>query len=51
MRIDWICELFPKLRERWDQRGGTLSGGKQQMLALSRALMHAADLVMEEVRP
>jgi len=44
--IDWICELFPKLRERKDQKGGTLSGGEQQMLALGRALMSAADVVM-----
>jgi len=46
VRIDWICELFPKLRERRDQKGGTLSGGEQQMLALGRALMSAADVVM-----
>jgi branched-chain amino acid transport system ATP-binding protein len=44
--IDWICDLFPKLRERKDQKGGTLSGGEQQMLALGRALMSAADVVM-----
>jgi branched-chain amino acid transport system ATP-binding protein len=44
--IDWIFELFPKLRERKDQKGGTLSGGEQQMLALGRALMSAADVVM-----
>jgi branched-chain amino acid transport system ATP-binding protein len=44
--IDWICDLFPKLRERKDQKGGTLSGGEQQMLALGRALMSAAEVVM-----
>ena len=44
--IDWIFELFPTLRERKDQKGGTLSGGEQQMLALGRALMSAADVVM-----
>ncbi len=34
-----ILELFPRLRERLKQRGGTLSGGEQQMLAIARALM------------
>ena len=34
-----IYELFPILRDRADQRGGTLSGGEQQMLAIARALM------------
>jgi len=44
--IDWIFDLFPKLRDRKDQKGGTLSGGEQQMLALGRALMSAAEVVM-----
>ncbi|MBU4380041.1 MAG: ABC transporter ATP-binding protein, partial [Proteobacteria bacterium] len=34
-----VYELFPKLRERRKQQGGTLSGGEQQMLAMGRALM------------
>jgi branched-chain amino acid transport system ATP-binding protein len=34
-----IGELFPRLEERMDQQGGTLSGGEQQMLAIARALM------------
>ncbi len=34
-----VLELFPRLRERLAQRGGTLSGGEQQMLAIGRALM------------
>jgi branched-chain amino acid transport system ATP-binding protein len=34
-----VFTLFPRLRERLDQRGGTLSGGEQQMLAIGRALM------------
>ena len=37
--IDRAFEMFPRLRERHDQRAGTLSGGEQQMLALGRALM------------
>ncbi|HWR91191.1 MAG TPA: ABC transporter ATP-binding protein [Desulfobacterales bacterium] len=44
--IEWIFQLFPKLRDRKDQKGGTLSGGEQQMLALGRALMSAAEVVM-----
>ena len=38
--------LFPRLRERSWQKGGTLSGGEQQMLAVGRALMSNPDLVM-----
>lgn len=34
-----VCALFPRLQERMDQAGGTLSGGEQQMLALGRGLM------------
>ena len=37
--IDRVMELFPRLRERTHQLGGTLSGGEQQMLAIGRALM------------
>ena len=37
--IEAAMEMFPRLRERAAQRAGTLSGGEQQMLALSRALM------------
>jgi branched-chain amino acid transport system ATP-binding protein len=44
--LDWVFELFPRLRERKDQNGGTLSGGEQQMLAVGRALMSAPQLVM-----
>ena len=41
LRADYerVFELFPRLRERIDQKGGTLSGGEQQMLAIGRALM------------
>ncbi len=38
-RLDMVFELFPVLSKRREQRGGTLSGGEQQMLAISRALM------------
>jgi branched-chain amino acid transport system ATP-binding protein len=37
--VDWVLTLFPRLRERITQQGGTLSGGEQQMLAIGRALM------------
>lgn len=38
-RLDWVFETFPRLAERRNQVGGTLSGGEQQMLAIGRALM------------
>jgi branched-chain amino acid transport system ATP-binding protein len=44
--LDWVYELFPRLKERSAQKGGTLSGGEQQMLALARALMGAPDLIL-----
>ena len=37
--LDHVFELFPRLKERTSQRGGSLSGGEQQMLAIGRALM------------
>ena len=37
--LDRVFELFPRLKERVKQKGGTLSGGEQQMLAMGRALM------------
>jgi branched-chain amino acid transport system ATP-binding protein len=37
--IDYIYTIFPRLKERLAQQAGTLSGGEQQMLAISRALM------------
>ena len=42
----WVYDLFPRLRERSWQKGGTLSGGEQQMLAVGRALMSRPDLLM-----
>lgn len=44
--LEWVFELFPRLRERLTQLGGTLSGGEQQMLAISRALMSRPSLLM-----
>jgi branched-chain amino acid transport system ATP-binding protein len=41
-----MLELFPRLRERLHQRGGTLSGGEQQMLAMARALMSRPRLLL-----
>ena len=41
-----VFELFPRLREREKQQGGTLSGGEQQMLAMGRALMANPKLIM-----
>ena len=43
---EWVFDLFPRMRERHNQKGGTLSGGEQQMLAVARALMSAPDVVM-----
>jgi branched-chain amino acid transport system ATP-binding protein len=37
--VERVFSLFPRLKERREQRGGTLSGGEQQMLAIARALM------------
>ena len=44
--LDKIFELFPRLKERRKQVAGTLSGGEQQMLAMSRALMSKPKLMM-----
>ena len=44
--INWVYDLFPRLRERSWQAGGTLSGGEQQMLAVGRALMSRPKLIM-----
>jgi branched-chain amino acid transport system ATP-binding protein len=44
--IERVLDLFPRLKERIDQRAGTLSGGEQQMLAVSRALMGDPKLLL-----
>lgn len=44
--LDYVYELFPILKERRNQSGGTLSGGEQQMLAISRALMARPRLLL-----
>jgi len=45
-RLDFIYELFPRLKERLGQNAGTLSGGEQQMLAIGRGLMMDPKLIM-----
>ncbi len=44
--LNWVYELFPRLKERSWQAAGTLSGGEQQMLAVGRALMSRPKLIM-----
>lgn len=45
-RLDFVYELFPRLKERRMQAAGTLSGGEQQMCAIGRALMSGPKLVL-----
>ena len=47
--INWVYELFPRLKERSWQAAGTLSGGEQQMLAVARALMSRPKLMMMDL--
>ena len=44
--LEWVYELFPRLKERSWQMAGTLSGGEQQMLAVARALMSKPKVIM-----
>lgn len=45
-QMDKVLALFPRLKERFNQRGGTMSGGEQQMLAIGRALMSKPKLLL-----
>jgi branched-chain amino acid transport system ATP-binding protein len=44
--MEWVLELFPRLKERLNQQASTLSGGEQQMLAIGRALMMKPKLLL-----
>ncbi len=44
--LEWVYTLFPRLKERENQRAGTLSGGEQQMLAIARALISNPELLI-----
>ena len=44
--MEWVLQLFPRLKERKNQLAGTLSGGEQQMLAIGRGLMSQPKLLM-----
>jgi branched-chain amino acid transport system ATP-binding protein len=45
-RLDFVYELFPRMKERRDQLAGTMSGGEQQMCAIGRALMSGPKLLL-----
>lgn len=44
--LEWVYGMFPILKERSDQKAGTLSGGEQQMLAVARGLMAQPEILM-----
>ena len=45
-QLDKVLHLFPRLKERYEQRAGTMTGGEQQMLAIGRALMSRPQLLL-----
>ncbi|WP_141430652.1 ABC transporter ATP-binding protein [Bacillus sp. 03113] len=45
-RMERVFQYFPRLKERLEQKGGTMSGGEQQMLAIGRALMMKPEVLM-----
>ncbi|MCP8969149.1 ABC transporter ATP-binding protein [Ectobacillus ponti] len=45
-RMERVFHYFPRVKERLDQRGGTMSGGEQQMVAIGRALMSGPHILM-----
>jgi len=44
--LEWVLGIFPRLKERLNQRAGTLSGGEQQMLAIARGLMSRPEILI-----
>jgi len=44
--LEKVMDIFPKLKERRNQKGGTLSGGEQQMLAIARGLMGSPKMLL-----
>ncbi len=44
--LEWVFDLFPRLKERWQQVTATLSGGEQQMVAIARGLMSQPKVLM-----
>ncbi|MBB6284764.1 ABC transporter ATP-binding protein [Geobacillus subterraneus] len=45
-RLDYVLTLFPDLKTFWHKKGGHLSGGQKQMLALARAYIHDSELIL-----